>query len=165
MYICDQMAKYKKYLTYEEALKKLEHYCAYQDRCHSEVRSKLLDLGIYGDELERVITDLIDNDFLNEQRFAESYARGKHRMKKWGRYKITSHLKFKKVSAYCIKKGLQQIDEEEYIEMLEVILSKRLGDNPSFAEVGKAAKFAISKGYESPLVWETIKSLKQGSES
>ncbi len=171
-YIADQnnrtfepMPKYKKYLTYEDALQKLQHYCAYQDRCHSEVRTKLLDLGIYGEELERVITDLIADDFLNEQRFAESYARGKFRMKKWGRHKITQHLKMKKISAYCIKKGLQEIDEEEYLETLSSLLDKRLDGNFGFEEVGKAAKFVISKGYESNLVWETVKTLRQGSET
>jgi regulatory protein len=165
IYLYALMAKYTKYLSYDDALKKLEHYCAYQDRCHSEVRSKLLDLGIYGDDLERIITDLIAEDFLNEQRFAESYARGKFRIKKWGRYKITTQLKMKRVSAYCIKKGLQEIDEEEYLETLTNLLKKKLGDNPSFEEKGKAAKYVINKGYESQLVWEVIKTIKQGSES
>ena len=164
-YLHVTMPKYTKYLSYDEALKKLQHYCAYQDRCHSEVRSKLLDLKIYGDELERIITDLIADDFLNEERFAQSYARGKHRMKKWGRMKIKSHLKMKKISAYCIKKGLQEIDEQEYMETLTYLLKKRLQGNFEFAEVGKAAKFIINKGYESHLVWETVKSLRQGSES
>ena len=159
------MPKYKKYLSYADALKKLEHYCAYQDRCHSEVRTKLIDLGIYGDELERIITDLIADNFLNEERFAQSYARGKHRLKKWGRYKITSHLKAKRVSAYCIKKGLAEIDEEEYLETLYDLVEKRLGDKYSFEENGKAAKYLIGKGYESNLVWEAIKSRKVKSET
>lgn len=159
------MAKYTKYLTYDEALKKLQHYCAYQDRCHSEVRSKLLDLKIYGDELERVILDLISEDFLNEERFAQSYARGKHRIKKWGRHKISANLKMKRVSAYCIRKGLLEIDEEEYLDTLRQLLIKRLSEGLSFEEVGKAAKFAINKGYESALVWETLKSLQGSSET
>ena len=159
------MAKYTKYLSYDDALKKLQHYCAYQDRCHSEVRSKLLDLKIYGDELERIITDLIADNFLNEERFAQSYARGKHRLKKWGRHKITSQLKMKKISPYCIKKGMQEIDDEEYLETLTKLLEKRLGDNPSFQETGKAAKYVINKGYESHLVWEVVKTLKQRSET
>jgi len=159
------MAKYTKYLSYDEALKKLQHYCAYQDRCHSEVRTKLINLKIYGDDLERIITDLIADNFLNEERFAQSYARGKHRIKKWGRYKITSHLKMKRVSAYCIKKGMQEIDEEEYLETLTNLLKKRLGDNPSFEDKGKAAKHVINKGYESSLVWEVIKTMKLRSES
>lgn len=157
------MANYTKYLTYDEALKKLQHYCAYQDRCHSEVRTKLISIKVYGDELERIMTDLIEEDFLNEERFAQSYVRGKFRIKKWGRYKILKGLKFKRISAYCIKKGMQEIDEEEYCQTLEQLLIKRLDNDATFEEVGKAAKFAITKGYESPLVWETIKAIKSHS--
>jgi len=159
------MANYTKYLTYDEALKKLQHYCAYQDRCHAEVRTKLISLKVYGDELEKIMTDLIDEDFLNEQRFAQSYVRGKHRIKKWGRYKIMSGLKLKKISAYCIRKGMQEIDDEEYKDILTTLLSKRLNENPSFEDIGKAVKFAITKGYESPLVWEVINSIKSQSET
>ncbi len=159
------MPKYKKYVSYADALKKLEHYCAYQDRCHSEVRTKLLDLGIYGDELEQIITELIADNFLNEERFARSFARGKQRIKKWGRYKIISQLKAKKVSEYCIKKAMEELDEEDYHETLRNLLERRLKSDFSYQAVGKAAKFVISKGYESSLVWETIKSLRQNSET
>ena len=159
------MAKNKKYVSKKDALKKLEHYCAYQDRRHSEVRTKLLDLGIYGDDLEDIITDLIADNFLNEERFARSFARGKQRMKKWGRYKITMHLKAKQISAYCIKKAMEELDEEDYLETLRNLLEKRLKSDFSYHSVGKAAKFVIGKGYESPLVWETIKSMRLNSET
>ena len=100
------MAKYpkKKYLSKEDALKKLQRYCAYQDRCHQEVRSKLLDLGIYGHDLEEVIVALIEDNFLNEERFARSFTRGKLRIKHWGRNKILQELKKKNIFCLLHKK-------------------------------------------------------------
>ena len=95
------MKKAKKYISPEDALAKLQRYCAYQDRCHQEVRTKLIDLGVFGDTLEEIITDLIKDNFLNEERFARSYARGKFRMRKWGRIKIRQELKLRKISDYC----------------------------------------------------------------
>lgn len=151
-----------KYLTYDQALKKLQHYCAYQDRCHSEVRSKLLDLGIYGMDLENIITELISENFLNEERFARSYARGKFRMKKWGRGKITQNLKKKKVSAYCIRKAMEEIEEEDYLKTLEEIIIKRMGptEDWTFALFQKTGKYALQRGYESHLVWAIISKMK-----
>ncbi len=158
--------KPKKYHTKEEALDKLQRYCVYQDRCHQEVRSKLLDLGIYGDDLENVITDLIAENFLNEERFACSYARGKFRMKRWGRVRIKQELKRRQISAYCLRKAMEEIDEEEYLKVLREMLEKKLktvkGPN-QFQRNGKAGTYAIGKGYESHLVWETIKSLQAKS--
>ncbi len=155
--------KPKKYHTKEEALDKLQRYCVYQDRCHQEVRSKLLDLGVYGDDLENVITDLIAENFLNEERFACSYARGKFRMKRWGRIRIKQELKRRQISAYCLRKAMEEIDEEEYLKVLREMLEKKLktvkGPN-QFQRNGKAGTYAIGKGYESHLVWETIKSLQ-----
>ena len=110
--------------TYEEALAKLQRYCAYQERCHNEVRTKLLDIKCYGDTLEEVISALIQEDFLNEQRFAETFTSGKYRLKSWGRNKIKQALKKKYVSDYCIRKGLASIDEVEYMETLERTMRK-----------------------------------------
>lgn len=151
-----------KYTSYEQALKKLQHYCAYQDRCHSEVRTKLLDLGVYGMDLENIITELISDNFLNEERFARSYARGKFRMKKWGRSKITINLKKKRISAYCIKKAMTEIDEEEYRETLKEIINKRMGDveNWDYALFQKTGKYALQKGYESHIVWDIISKMR-----
>ncbi len=156
----------KGYLTFDMALKKLQHYCAYQDRCHYEVRSKLLDMGVYGDTLEEVIADLIKDDFLNEERFARSYARGKFRMKKWGRYKIKTNLKMKKISAYCIKKAMTEIDEFEYEEVLEALILKKMGpkEDWDYNLFQKTGKYALSRGYESELVWRSISQLRKKSE-
>jgi len=120
-----------KYYSKDDALEVLRKYCVYQDRCHSEVRTRLLKLKIYGDDLEDIIVDLIDDDFLNEERFAKAYVRGKYRMKSWGRYKIERALKEKRVSDYCIRKGMQEINEEEYLENLERLLRKRADVRPA----------------------------------
>ena len=157
------MEKPKKYIDKATAHQKLEHYCAYQDRCHQEVRQKLLDLGCYGDDLEEVMAQLVIDNFLNEERFARSYARGKFRIKGWGRYRIKRDLKQKQISAYCIKKAMEELEEFDYDERLvEVILKKnRLVREPDmFKRKGKLAKFAMSKGFETGLIWETLRRLE-----
>ena len=143
----------------EKALNKLRHYCAYQERCHEEVRTKILSLKIYGEGLEEIINKLIEDDFLNEERFAKAYAGGKFRMKKWGRGKIIQGLKARKISEYCIKKGLQEIDNDDYLQTLESqvksCLKKYHSTNP-FETKSKTATYLLGRGFESDLVWETI---------
>lgn len=154
--------KEKKYHSKEEALDKLQRYCVYQDRCHQEVRSKLLDLGIYGDDLEEIIIDLISENFLNEERFARSYARGKFRMKRWGRNRIKRELKLRQISAYCLRKAMEEIDETEYYEVLTTLITKKLRTTKAandFLRKSKAGTYAISRGYEPSLVWEIVKTL------
>lgn len=150
----------KKYISYDEARSKLQAYCAYQERCHKEVRSKLFDLGIYGDDIDAIISDLIEDNFLNELRYAIAFAGGKFRIKKWGRYRITRELKMKQVSAYSIKKAIQsEIPDADYLETLEQVIEKRnrlLREPNKFKRKQKIAKYVIDKGFESPLVWETI---------
>ena len=152
--------KKPKYISTEEALAKLQRYCAYQDRCHQEVRTKLLDLGIYGDELEHIIVELIRENFLNEERFACSFARGKFRMKKWGRVRIQQELKKRNISAYCLRKGMEEIGEADYLNCLDSILDKKeatLHIKNEFKRNQHLARYAIQKGYESFLVWDRIK--------
>jgi regulatory protein len=142
------------------ALQKLQRYCAYQERCHQEVRQKLLDLGVYGDTLEEVIHDLITDNFLNEERFAQSYARGKFRTKNWGRIRIQQELKQRQLSPYCIKKGLQEIDEQEYLGVLTVLLQKKLEEyapEGEFQATAKAAQYALRRGFESDRIWQILK--------
>lgn len=156
----------KGYITFEQAVKKLQHYCAYQDRCHYEVRSKLLDLGVYGDTLEEVIAELVKDNFLNEERYARSYARGKFRMKKWGKQKITRNLKMKKISAYCIRKAMTEIDQDEYEAVLDEIILNRMGEKEDwdYQLFQKTGKYVLSRGYESELVWRKISKLRAKSE-
>lgn len=149
-----------KYISKDEALAKLQRYCAYQDRCHKEVRTKLLDLGMRGHDLEEIMADLIIENFLNEERYARSFVRGKYRIKKWGRTKIRRELKQKNISAYCMKMGFSEIEEEEYYNNLVSILEKKapLTKAPNtYHRNAKLAKFAIQKGYEPHLVWEVVK--------
>ncbi len=154
-----------KWLSREEALAKLQHYCAYQDRCHQEVRSKLLELEVYGDQLEEVMAQLIEEGFLNEERFARSFARGKFRMKQWGRTRIRRELKARQVSDYCIRKGLEEIDEAEYLETLKALLQKKLessGEEEPGKKKQKAARYALSRGFEAELAWTLLEELLGG---
>ena len=143
-----------------DALKKLQRYCAYQDRCHAEVRSKLLDLGVYGDTLEQIMAELITDNFLNEERFARSYARGKFNIKRWGRIRITQELKKRKITDYCIRKAMEEIEEGDYQKTLHQLIEKKasqMEDPFSFQNKAKIAAFLIRRGFESKLVWEAIK--------
>lgn len=152
----------KKYISYDDALDRLQRYCAYQDRCHKEVRSKLLEIGIYGDDLENIIVDLIEDKFLDELRFATAYARGKFRYKKWGRIRIQRELKMRQISAYCLKKAMEEITDEDYMETLETLIAKKdrmLREKNIWKRRKKLADYVIAKGYESYLVWEAVKRL------
>ena len=148
----------------EIAYEKLKRYCTYQDRCHSEVRTKLISLKIYGDDLEEVMTELIKADYLNEERFARSFARGKFRLKKWGRNKIKQHLYAKRISAYCIKKGMEEIDEDEYYDTLREVMFKKVEQRPELSKLirkDKSIKYAVSRGFESNLIFMVVKELEQ----
>ena len=145
--------------TLDEALAKLQRYCAYQDRCHKEVQEKLSELGIWGDDAGQVIVALIEEKFLDEERFARSFVRGKYRFKKWGRIKIKQELKKKDISSYCLKMGFQEIDEQEYMDNLFTIINKKnefLKAKNEYERKTKLAKYAMTKGYESHLVWQVV---------
>lgn len=134
-------------------------YCAYQERSQQELRDKLYDYGLRPDEVENMIADLIGDNFLNEERFAKAYAGGKFRVKKWGRYKIRQGLKQHKISDYCQRKGMAEIDPEEYYNTLKELLSRKkqgLKEKDLFALKTKLARYVIGKGYEQDLVWEAI---------
>ena len=113
-------------MTYKQVLEKLKHYCAYQERAHSEVYSKLWDFQLDEEERTNIIATLIGENYLNEERFAIAYAGGKFRMKKWGKVKIKIELKKRNISAYCIKKAMQEIDEEGYMEGLYKVIEKKM---------------------------------------
>ena len=151
--------QFKKITSPDVLRRKAEHYCAYQERCQQEVRSRLYELGGYTKDIELIIAELIEHNFLNEERFAIAYAGGKFRIKKWGKIKIINELKFGQISAYCIKKALQQIDEDDYRTTLMDVLTKK---NSNFAKASptqkmQLAKFAMSKGFEPDLIWKLLK--------
>lgn len=149
----------KKYLSKADALVKLQRYCAYQDRCHQEVRSKLIELGCYGQDLEDVMASLIEEKFLDEERFARSFARGKFRIKQWGRIRIQQELKMRKISDYCIRKAMEEIKEADYLNTLKEVLEKRasqIAEADDFTRKGKLAQYAMLRGFESELVWQVL---------
>jgi len=155
--------KQTKYLSKEEGLAKLQKYCAYQDRCHQEVRAKLINLGIYGNTLEEIISALISDNFLNEEKFARSFARGKFRMLCWGKIRIINELKFRKITDYCIRKAMTEIEDEEYLQTLREVIQKKkkyLKEKNPFKANSKIAKYAIGRGFESELVWENVKKMQ-----
>lgn len=143
------------------ALAKAEHFCAYQERSQQEVRDKLYSLGLHHQDVEELITELIQGNFLNEERFACTYALGKFRMKLWGKLKITEGLKFKRVPPGLISKALSLIDQDEYLSALKTVLTKKapsIKEADPFRKKQKLAQYAIQKGYESDLVFDALKS-------
>jgi regulatory protein len=154
----------KKYISRDEALRQMQRYCAYQDRCHLEARRKLLDLGIFGQDLEEILLALIEDKFLDEERFARSFARGKFQIKGWGRIRITAELKQRQISSYCLRKAMEEIDPEAYLQKLEQQLRTRAeqyNNDPSnpFEIRQRLAQYGIRKGFEPEVVWETLKKM------
>ena len=140
-----------KHLTKEQALQKLKHYCGYQERCHSEVKEKLWQLKVNRNDHDEIIANLIEEDYLNEERFAIQFAGGKYRIKQWGRVKIKYELKQRMVSDYSIKKALKQIDEKDYIKTLNKLAEKRyasLKDEQWIVRKKKTMDYLWQKGYE-----------------
>ncbi|GAA4465083.1 hypothetical protein GCM10023093_16670 [Nemorincola caseinilytica] len=139
------------------------HYCKYQERCHSEVRNKLFELGMYSAAVGEQIALLVEAGVLNEERFARAFARGRWRLKQWGRNKIKQQLRLKKVSEYCIKKGLSEIDDEEYAEVIMKIAAKKASElakeRSILSKKAKLSRFLLQRGYEQDIVSECIKSL------
>lgn len=151
--------KKTKYISKDEALSKLIRYCSYQDRCHQEVRNKLIELNIYGEDLEDIISELISSNYLNEERFARSFVRGKFKLKKWGRVKIKMHLKQKNISEYLLKKSFEEIEEEVYLETIEELLMKSKYDLDIYDQRQKAKASLHRKGYELHLIHEVLRKL------
>ncbi|MDG1719243.1 MAG: regulatory protein RecX [Flavobacteriales bacterium] len=148
-----------KVYTVKEATERIQSYCAIQDRCQWEVEKKMKEWGISDKIIENILTDLILDKFVNEERFSESFCRGKFRIKRWGKVKIKNELKIKKISNNCIDKGLLQIEKKEYMKVLkDLYLKKRdsLKDTNQFVRKGKIAKHLQQKGFESKLIWELI---------
>lgn len=154
--------KPKKKLTPNQAYIKAQKYCAYQERCQQEMRDKLYEWGLYSNDVENILANLITENFLNEERFAKAFAGGKFRIKKWGKVKIKIELKKRKISDYCIKAGMKEIDEADYENTLKEILLKKIKENKGKQEYQKnymAVQYAISRGFESDLAWGMIKSI------
>lgn len=145
--------------TVEEAQKKMEHYCAYQERCHDEVIQKLKSLNMIPQAIDAIVVHLLDHNFLNEERFACSFARGKFRIKQWGKRRITNELKARNISKYNIDRALKEIPEGEYLETFHN-LAEKLWETTRETNILKKKKkvmdYLLRKGYESNLVQEKI---------
>lgn len=141
-------------------------YCAYQDRCQKEVRNKLYEIDAPKESIEDIICTLIEENFLNEERFAASYVRGKFYYKQWGRLKILQELKQREISAFCIKKALTEINEEDYLNAITDLIKKKISPtskNLDFETKSKIANYLYQKGYENDLIWEAINSWEQST--
>ena len=147
----------------KEALNKLEHYCAYQERCHEEVVQKLRSMKMDSDEIDTILVHLIKDNFLNESRFACSFARGKHRIKFWGKIRIVNELKFRKITQYNINLALKEISNDEYLETFEKI-AIRNWDSIKETNIQKKRKkfcdYLLRKGFESNIIYEKVKELE-----
>ena len=146
-----------KQLSKEQALQKLRHYCSYQERCHAEVKEKLYSFGLFKQVVEECISQLIDENYLNEERFAIQFAGGKFRMKQWGRQKIKQALKLKRVSEYCIRKALNEIDEEQYLKTLRKLASQkweslRAPGITNYVKSQKTTMYLLQRGFEPELI-------------
>ncbi len=144
-----------KRLSKEQALQKLRHYCAYQERCHREAKEKLYSFRLNSAEVEDILAELIQQDYLNEERFARLYAGGKFRMKKWGRVRIRYELKQKQISEYCIRKGLSEIPEQEYLDVLKKLVEEKMENEPdknAYSVKAELTGYLLRKGFEKELI-------------
>ncbi|HEV2483702.1 MAG TPA: regulatory protein RecX [Puia sp.] len=150
-------------LSAEQALQKARHYCGYQERCHSEVQEKLYSFGLRKPQVEAALATLIEEDYLNEERFAIQYAGGHFRLKQWGKVRIRYQLKQKQVSEYCIRKALAAIDEEEYGRTLARLAGQKWElleeEETSQTRKRKLQTFLQQKGYEIELVNAAIRKI------
>ncbi len=155
------MQKHTSY-TVKEAAAKLMAYCAYQERCHKEVEEKLIALRMIPEARAQIINILLQEDFLNEERFARTFVRGKFRIKKWGRLRIKRELKKRNLSAYNIKYGMTEINDEEYRQNLNDLFQKRLNsitEKNLYKRKKKVADYLLYRGYESNLVYEKVQEI------
>jgi regulatory protein len=149
-------------LTKAQALQKLKHFCAYQERCHSEVKNKLFSLQVWKKDHDEIISTLIEEGYLNEERFAIAFAGGKWRIKHWGKEKISYELKQRGLSEYCIRKGLKEIPEKEYEEVLCKLLHKKyeeLKPDQYLVRRKKTIEYFVQRGFEPSLVSRILREL------
>ena len=147
-------------------LQKAASYCAYQERTQEEVRQRLKKWNVWGEESDEIIAELISQNYLSEERFAKTYAGGKFRMKNWGRMKIKQELHRRGLSEYSIDKGMKEIGEKAYQESLKELLIKKKtmlerSETDKYKLKQKLVRFALSKGYESELIWKMIEEMNQ----
>jgi regulatory protein len=156
------MLNYKQ-ISEEEAFQKIRHYCAYQERCHSEVKEKLYSYGLHKASVEKILSGLVEDNYLNEERFAIQFAGGKFRTKQWGRVKIKHALQQKRLGTYCIKIALRQIDDDDYISTLKKLATAKwisLKGEQYLNRYSKAHNYLLQKGYEPTLIQSVLSDLR-----
>ncbi len=149
----------QKTYTVDEAQKKLESYCAYQERCHKEVRAKLREMRMIPEAIDKIIVHLIQHNYLNEERFAKAYVRGKFRIKKWGKMRLVRELKFRDISKYSMDSALKEIDLDDYYKTLDELVNKRIEqvkEKNIYKKKKKVADYLLYRGWESHLVYEKL---------
>jgi regulatory protein len=147
-------------LTPSQALLKAANYCAYQERCHSEVLKKLSEWGIWGIDAQEILLTLIEQNYLNEERFAIAFAGGKFRVKHWGKVKIKLELKQRDISEYCLNKALNEISDQDYLHTLNEQIDKKWAetkDKNLLSKRAKVARYVIGKGFEQDLIWNILR--------
>ncbi|MBY0481625.1 MAG: RecX family transcriptional regulator [Chitinophagaceae bacterium] len=153
----------KKSLTPEQAFQKIKQYCAYQERSHSETKDKLYSFGLFKSDVEIILSKLIEENYLNEERYAQHFAGGHFRLKKWGKIKIKAALQQKKVSAYNIKIGLKEIDDADYLKCLSQLTVQKwklLASEQWINRMAKTTNYLLQKGFEPNLIQESIAHLR-----
>lgn len=155
----------QKTYTVEQARQKLEYFCSYQERCHDDVVEKLRTMKMIPEAIDLIVVHLLDHNFLNEERFACSFARGKHRMKSWGKIRIVNELKFRNISKYNITTALKEITEDEYRANFHKLAEnhwQNMRERDSLKKRKKFCDFLLRKGFESNLVYEKVRDLETG---
>jgi regulatory protein len=154
------MQLFKKKYNNEEALKRIQRFCVYQDRCHKEVNEKLYEWGFDSEDRGHIVIKLIEQGFLNEERFAKAFIRGKFRLKKWGKIKIVRELKQKGMTDKLISLALKEIDDKEYLATLKKIIvtkANQIKEENHYKKMARIAQFAAGKGFEQELIWDIIR--------
>ena len=148
----------------KDAIQKIEFFCSYQERCHEEVVSKLWTMKMDSDEIDQIMVHLISSNFLNEERFACSFARGKHRIKHWGKIRIVNELKFRNISQTLINTALKEITLEEYLDTFHTLAERNwesIRETNTLKKRKKFCDYMLRRGFESSLVYDKVKELEK----
>lgn len=155
----------QKSYTIDEATKRMERYCVYQERCHKEVHQKLYEMRMIPLSVDLIIDHLLRHNFLNETRFAQAFARGKFRAKKWGKIRIVNELKLREISKYNIQIALKEIPDSEYYKTFEALAEKRLQQLVTEKNLQKKRKkladYLFYRGWESEMVYGKVNEISK----
>jgi regulatory protein len=154
----------KEFFSIKEAIQKIEYFCSYQERCHEEVVAKLRTMKMDSEEIDQIMVHLIASNFLSEERFACSFARGKHRIKHWGKIRIINELKYKNISQTLINTALKEITPEEYSMTFHTLAERHwesIRESNALKKRKKFCDYMLRRGFESNLVYDKVKELER----